>query len=104
MMQPREKCAVLIGKTNEWIELLLERQVNANADGAMQCFWIDRQRAFIRGLHDAGTAAADNVAAHSRQLGRKLLHAIIRARGGLKPRRAEDCDAIILTRRSAEPR
>ena len=61
-------------------------------------------RAFIRSLHKAWAAAADDVATHLCQFGGELLHSLICRRGGLEACRAEDRHAIILARGAPEAR
>ena len=89
--------------TNERIDLLLERQLHADAHGAVRCL-LDRVRAFIRSLHEARTTAANDVASHFRQFSGQLFHSLISDRAGFEPGRAEDSHAIILASRAAETR
>ena len=59
-------------------------------------------RAFVRRLHQAGTAAGEDVAAHAGQFRREFLHAFVGRCAGLKARGAEDGHAIVLSRGAAE--
>ena len=59
-------------------------------------------RAFVGRLHQAGTAAGEDVAAHPGQLRGELLHAFVRGRAGLEARGAEDGHAIVLPRGAAQ--
>jgi hypothetical protein len=57
---------MFVGLTDERVDLLLEWQFHADAHGAFQCLGPGRVRAFIRGLHQARAAAADDIATHLR--------------------------------------
>ena len=73
-------------------------------DGAAQALGIDRVRAFVGRLHQAGAAATEDVAAHRRQLCSQLLHAPIGVRARFEPGRTEDGYAIVMAGRAAKAR
>ena len=102
MVQPRKEGAVLEGLGDERIHLLLERQLDVDADGAAQSRGIGGVRAFVRRLHEAGAAAGEDVAAHAGELRGELLHAFVGGRAGLEARGAEDGHAIVLPRGAAQ--
>ena len=49
-------------------------------------------RALIRGLHEAGAAAGEDVATHTGEFRREFFHAFIRRCAGLETRGTEDRD------------
>jgi hypothetical protein len=71
MMQTSKECAVLKVQIDKGIGPLFERQVDPDPDGvAVLARDLD---AFVCGLHQAGSAAGDNVTVHLRQcLGNSL--------------------------------
>src|SRR5262249_26509819 len=90
MVQPRKERLVLERLLDEWVGLLLEGQLDANADRGTALRSFHRGSAFVGGLHKTGTAARDNVAAHVGQSGGDALDLFISERPRLSPRRAED--------------
>jgi hypothetical protein len=57
VVQPREKSLVLEHLFYKRINLLLERQVHANPDGAIALWSLGRSRSFVGGLHETRAAA-----------------------------------------------
>ena len=63
VVQPGEERLVLERLVDERIHVLLERQIDANADGLLVARPGRRAGAFVGGLHQPGPAAGDDVAA-----------------------------------------
>src|SRR5205814_3091244 len=86
------------------IDVLLERQVHTNADGAVTLRGIDGSRSLVGRLHQPRSAARDDVAAHLGENRGEALDLIVNVRPRLGPRRAEDRYPIALPLRWAKPR
>src|SRR5687768_6208243 len=97
MVQPRKERAVFEGLGDKRIHLLLERQLDIDADRAAAPFRIGGVRAFIRCLHETRATAGEDVATHSSELGGELFHTFVSNGAGLEPRRAEDGNTIVLS-------
>src|SRR4051812_11170092 len=95
MMQAREECAVFERRPDERVALLLERQVNADADGlaAVAC----ALRTLVRRLHQPRPAAGDDVTPHLREGPGDPLGLFVGEGSGSRTGRAEDGDAVAFT-------
>jgi hypothetical protein len=104
VVEPREKSAVFVNLAYERVDLLFERQLDADTDRAFMRLGFDRVSPFVGRLHKAGTAATDYVATHLRQLSGEFLNFVISRGAGLEARGAEDGHAVILSGRAAKTR
>ena len=94
LVQAREERPMLEGHADERVDLLLERQVDADSDGAD--VFRRTGRPLVRRLHQPWAAAGDDVAAQFRQRRRHALGLLVTERSLPRPCRAEDADAIAL--------
>src|SRR5262245_22711758 len=99
MVQPREKGFVLERLFDKRIDFLLERQVHTNTDGAVALRSMNRGSSLIGRLHQARTAAGNDVTAHLSQSSRNPLDLGIDMRPRLGPRRTEDRHPVALALR-----
>src|SRR5262249_24364714 len=82
------------GNADDRVDLLLERQVDADPDGAGALRRAGRP--LVRRLHQPRAAAGDDVAAQFRQRRRHPLGLLVTERSLPRPCRAEDAHAIAL--------
>jgi hypothetical protein len=94
------KNVVLIGHADEGIDVLLEREIDPDADRTAAP--AAGRRPFVRGLHQARTTAGDDVATELGQAGRHPLGLLVRERSRLHAGRPEDGHPIALAPRRAQ--
>ena len=63
---------MLVGLADKCVDFLFERQMNADADAPALGLGGHRGRSLVGSLHQAGSAAGHDTAAHPRQFGCKL--------------------------------
>ncbi len=102
LMQASEERAVLECVRDKGVGVLLEGQVDADADRLRPSS--HGGRSFIGRLHQSRSAAGDDVAPHLGQRRGRATGFEIRERSGAGPRRAEDRDAVTIAARRLEPR
>ena len=102
LVQPREERAMLERLLDERVDVLLEGQVDADADRLRA----SRRAggAFVGGLHQPGAAAGDDVAAHLGERRGHTLGFLVARTSRADPSRAEDGHAIALAPRRRQPR
>src|SRR5262245_11167290 len=91
MMQAGKEGLVLEGLHHERVDLLLEWQLDADADRACRPSSV---RSFVGRLHQARAAASDDVTAERGKGGGGTLHLVVNERAGLRASRSEDRHAI----------
>src|SRR5262249_37625416 len=85
MVKPREKRLVFEGLLHEWVDVLLERQLHTNAHGTIAFGSTYGSGPFVGSLHEAGTAARDDVTAHVSQRGCDALDLVVDKSSRLGP-------------------
>src|SRR5262245_29780120 len=103
MMQPREEGFVFEGLFDKGIDLLLERQVHAITDGAITFGSIGGGRPLVGRLHEAWTAAGNDVAAHLGKHGGDALDLVVDVSPRLCSRGAENSHTISISLRRSQP-
>ena len=101
MVQAREERPVLIRLSHEGVRLLLEIELDPNADRLLAS--TGRHRALVGRLHQPGSAAGDDLAPHRRQISREELDLLVGEGAGLGPRRSEDRHPEALPPNGPEP-
>jgi hypothetical protein len=99
VVQPGEERPVLEGLLDERIDVLLERQVDADAQRPFP--HAGARRPLVGRLHQSRPAAGDDVAPHLGKRGGGALDLVVHERSGLGARGAEDGDAVALAARTA---
>src|SRR5215469_3687777 len=93
-MQSGEKCAVLESFGHERVDLLLEGQIDPDADGTAVALWVGAVNALVGSLHQTRAAAGDDVTVQASQLCRQFpdsgVNPVVVGNAG----RAEDGHAI----------
>src|SRR5262249_24475920 len=87
---------------DEGVHFLFEWQRDTYTNGTLRRFRLNRMRSFICCLHQTGAASADDIAAHLCKFGGEFLDRFVSWCGGLEACRAEDGDAVILSRCATE--
>ena len=101
VVQPGEERLVLEDLADERVDVLLERQVDPDADRAPVAVRPGQPGPLVRRLHQAGAAAGDDVAAQAGQLRGQVADGRVDPVVGVGPGRAEDGDAVALAAASA---
>jgi hypothetical protein len=104
MMKSREEGRVFVSLADERIHFLFEGEIDPNADRAALCLRVRHGSPFVSRSHQARSAAAHDVTAHSSELRCQLLYAFVGNATRFQPGGPEDGDAIILPRRPPQPR
>ena len=93
MMQTREERSMRVRFADKSVDLLFERQMNADADAPGLGLRASQRRPLVGSLHQAGSAAGHDTAAHQRQFGRKITNGSVDPVVGRNPCGTKDCDS-----------
>ena len=92
--KPSEKRAVFEGLTDERVYFLFEWQIDSDADRLRLTGRAGR--AFVGGLHQAGTTAGNDIAAEFGQCGCRTFCFLVGEAAGFRPGRAKDRHTITI--------